>query len=77
MTEIRSAAPSDADTLFPLVAAFATSFQPERPAFAASFNALLGHDDALLLVAQAAEDLVGTYSVSTITHSLPMAESPG
>ena len=59
MTEIRCAVESDADRLFELVEAFATSFRPERPAFDESFQQLIHDDSALLMVAEERQSVVG------------------
>ena len=57
--QIRQATPSDADSLFPLVRAFATSFEPEQRAFRGSLKHILEDDHALLLVAEEHGGLVG------------------
>jgi GNAT superfamily N-acetyltransferase len=56
---IREALVRDAEELFLLTADFATSFQPARDTFHASFSRLLDHDDALLLVAEESGVLCG------------------
>jgi GNAT superfamily N-acetyltransferase len=49
--KIRVANEADVEDLFPIVAEFATSFIPERPAFQRAFQRLKGDDHACLLVA--------------------------
>jgi GNAT superfamily N-acetyltransferase len=49
---IRSARAADAADLFPIVAEFATSFVPERSAFARALPRILSDQDACLLVAE-------------------------
>lgn len=51
MPTIRRAELSDADALYSLAKAFATSFTVERPAFEASLAALLKSPDAFIAVA--------------------------
>lgn len=50
---VRPARLDDADSLWPLVRDFATSFSPRRTKFDATFPALVDHDDTLLAVAVA------------------------
>ena len=59
MSRIRRAAPSDSGALFDLAREFATSFHPEVEAFEQSFGHLIQQDDALLLVAVEADQLLG------------------
>ncbi|NDO90326.1 GNAT family N-acetyltransferase [Cellulosimicrobium composti] len=54
---VRAALPDDADGVWRLVVAFATSFVPERASFDASFVSLLADDDALVLVAEVGDDV--------------------
>jgi uncharacterized membrane protein YfbV (UPF0208 family) len=49
---VRAATLEDADQVWPLARAFATSFTPERAAFDATWQRLLGDPDALVAVAQ-------------------------
>lgn len=48
---IRGAKEADVGDLFPIVAQFATSFVPERPAFQRAFQHIRGDEHACLLVA--------------------------
>ena len=59
MNRIRRAAPSDSGAVFDLAKEFATSFQPQAEAFAQSFDYLIRREDALLLVAVEADQLLG------------------
>ena len=56
---IRPATAADADGIWPLVSAFATSFTPDREAFAVILPALVARDDVLALVAESGDTLVG------------------
>ena len=56
---IRPATVADADGIWPLVSAFATSFTPDREAFAVILPALVARDDVLALVAESGDTLVG------------------
>lgn len=49
---VRAAQPSDREHVWPLAHDFATSFQPERASFDASFDALLAAPQTLVLVAE-------------------------
>jgi GNAT superfamily N-acetyltransferase len=49
---VRPATTTDADGIWPLVSAFATSFTPDRDAFANILPALLARNDVLVLVAE-------------------------
>lgn len=56
---LRPAGLADANALFSLVEQFATSFQPERSAFAVSLNALLAEENAWLQIAEAQGEVIG------------------
>jgi GNAT superfamily N-acetyltransferase len=56
---VRAATTSDADGIWPLVRDFATSFTPDRDAFADILPALVRRDDVLVLVAESGGDVVG------------------
>jgi GNAT superfamily N-acetyltransferase len=56
---VRSVRPADFDDMFDLVERFATSFCPERSAFDAAAQVLVGQDDAWLGGAESAGRLVG------------------
>ena len=56
---IRLATAADADAIWPLVSAFATSFTPDCAAFADILPALLDRDDVLVVVAESEGDVVG------------------
>lgn len=56
---LRPACLADADALFLLVQQFATSFQAERSAFAASLKALLAEESAWLHIAEAQGEVIG------------------
>ncbi|MBE9937900.1 GNAT family N-acetyltransferase [Cellulosimicrobium cellulans] len=71
---VRGALPDDATSVWRLVAAFATSFVPARASFDASFVSLLADDAALLLVAEAGDDVVG-YLVAH-RHATLFANAP-
>jgi hypothetical protein len=49
---VRTARPADRDHVWPLARDFATSFRPERSAFAAAYDRLLIEPRTLLLVAE-------------------------
>ena len=57
--EVRTARADDFDPVFQLAVAFATSGQPTREGFEASFSRVLASDDALLLVAVEQQELLG------------------
>jgi GNAT superfamily N-acetyltransferase len=59
MSRIRRAVRSDSDAVFSLAGDFATSFQPQREVFDQSFRYVTAQDDALLLVADGADCLLG------------------
>jgi GNAT superfamily N-acetyltransferase len=59
MSAIRRATAADMPQVFELARQFATSFQPERTAFAASFRHLITQDDALLLVIAEGGEVLG------------------
>lgn len=59
MSVVRRATPTDLEGVFELARSFATSFQPEIEAFAASFHHLIAQDDALLLVVEESGQLLG------------------
>ncbi|MFD4990808.1 GNAT family N-acetyltransferase [Cellulosimicrobium cellulans] len=71
---VRRARSDDAGAAWPLVVAFAASFVPERASFDASFASLLVDDDALVLVAEAGDDVVG-YLVAH-RHATLFANAP-
>jgi GNAT superfamily N-acetyltransferase len=56
---IRPAEPGDADAVFGLASALATSFAPQRAAFNTSFASLLSDDSAHLLVVAIDGQVVG------------------
>lgn len=56
---IRNAQSTDSGGIWPLARDFATSFTPERSSFDTSFETLLHHADALLLVADVGDRIVG------------------
>ena len=56
---VRAARAADADALFVLLHALATSFTPDRAAFDTSFAVLLSDDDVWLWVADDAGEVVG------------------
>ena len=62
--EIRLAQPSDREALWPLLGALAITFQPDRVAFDAAFDALLAGPDTLVLVAEVPEFGVVGYLVA-------------
>ena len=62
--EIRPARPSDREALWPLLGALAITFEPDRVAFDAAFDALLAGPDTLVLVAEVSELGVGGYLVA-------------
>ena len=73
--EIRPARPSDREVLWPLLGALAITFQPDRAAFDAAFDALLTGPDTLVLVAEVPElGVVGyliAYSQMTLLANGP------
>jgi GNAT superfamily N-acetyltransferase len=58
-TQIRPATTADAGAIWQLVRDFATSFTPDRDAFADILPALVGRADVLVLVAESRGDVVG------------------
>lgn len=56
---IRRATPADLEGVFELARDFAASFQPEFEAFTTSFRLLIAQDEALLLVIEDPDQLVG------------------
>ena len=56
---IRPAVSQDRENIWPLAREFATTFQLREEAFAASFGAIIHHDDALLIVAERGDRIVG------------------
>jgi GNAT superfamily N-acetyltransferase len=58
-TAIRAAVLTDADGLFLIALAFATSFTPERASFDATLRDVLGDTSARLLVADSEGQIVG------------------
>jgi GNAT superfamily N-acetyltransferase len=56
---IRQAEAKDADAIFALAQAFATSFTVERAAFNSSFSVLLRSSDAHLAVAAEGHEIIG------------------
>ena len=58
-TMVRPAAAADADAMWPLVSGFATSFTPDRDAFAGILPTLLRRDDVLVLVAESGDGVIG------------------
>jgi GNAT superfamily N-acetyltransferase len=69
MNRIRRAAPADSASLFDLTREFATSFHPQVEIFEQSFNYLIKQDDALLLVIDEANQLLG-YLLGFDHHTL-------
>lgn len=59
MRLIRRAIPTDSERVFDLAQDFATSFLPEPGAFDVAFKHLIVQDDALLLISEDSEQLVG------------------
>ncbi|MDB5171918.1 MAG: GCN5-related N-acetyltransferase [Phycisphaerales bacterium] len=59
MSNIRRAVSDDAQDVFHLTCAFATTFQPERAAFQTAFTHLIAQGDALLLVAESEGSALG------------------
>ncbi|KZM77978.1 GNAT family N-acetyltransferase [Cellulosimicrobium sp. I38E] len=73
---VRRARADDAGAVWPLVVDFATSYVPERCAFDVSFALLLADPHALVLVAQAREDVVGhlvAHRHATLFANAPVA----
>jgi N-acetylglutamate synthase-like GNAT family acetyltransferase len=74
---IRPARPSDADTLFPLVQQFATSYRSDRAAFDRHYPRLLAADHADLVVAEQDGRVVGyalTFKLLTLYANGIVAE---
>jgi GNAT superfamily N-acetyltransferase len=61
---IRPARPSDREAIWPLLGALAITFQPDRVAFDATFDALLTGPDTLVLAAEVPELGVVGYLVA-------------
>jgi GNAT superfamily N-acetyltransferase len=72
---IRAAQPADRDRVWPLAHDFATSFEPERASFDASFDALLAAPHTVVLVAETPElGIVGYLLVNS--HLTFLANGP-
>ncbi|MGC5224440.1 GNAT family N-acetyltransferase [Micromonospora sp. DT81.3] len=56
---IRPAVSNDCESIWPLARGFATTFRLREDAFAASFEANIHHDEALLIVAERDDGIVG------------------
>jgi GNAT superfamily N-acetyltransferase len=69
MNRIRRAAPTDSAALIDLTREFATSFHPQVEAFEESFDFLIKQDEALLLVIDEANELLG-YLLGFDHHTL-------
>jgi GNAT superfamily N-acetyltransferase len=72
---VRRGNAADADEVFSLARAFATTFQPERPRFDESFARLLDDETALLLVVGRTGDAVDGYLLG-FEHSTFFANGP-
>ena len=59
MVSVRQAGLHDAQWVFPLARDMATSFAVDRAAFNASFSNILQRDDAVVLLAHDADEIVG------------------
>ena len=59
MVTIRRADPTDAAKIFPLARDFAISFRPEPKVFELAFFSLINQEDALVLVAEESQQLLG------------------
>ena len=64
-TEVRPATAADADAIWQLVKAFATSFTPDYDAFTGILPAVLRRDDVLVLVAESEGEVSG-YLLATL-----------
>lgn len=73
-TSVREATRDDADAVWPLTQAFATSFAPERDAFDEAFAHLVVRDDTLVAVAATTSGVVGY--VLAIAHPTLFANGP-
>jgi GNAT superfamily N-acetyltransferase len=71
---IRQAEPADADAVWPLTQAFATSAEPERVAFDAAFSRIQSDVNVRLLVAESSGEIVG-YALAS-THDTLFANAP-
>ena len=72
---IRAAQTADREHVWPLAHDFATSFQPERASFDASFDALLATPDTLVLVAETAQLSIVGYLLAA-SHLTFLANRP-
>jgi GNAT superfamily N-acetyltransferase len=72
---ILAAQTADREHVWPLAHDFATSFQPERASFDASFDALLATPDTLVLVAETAQLSIVGYLLAT-SHLTFLANGP-
>jgi GNAT superfamily N-acetyltransferase len=72
---IRAAQTADREHVWPLAHDFATSFQPERASFDASFDALLAAPDTLVLVAETPQLSIVGYLLAT-SHLTFFANGP-
>ena len=59
VVSVRQAALDDAQWVFPLARDMATSFAVDRVAFTSSFSSILERDDAVVLLALDADEIVG------------------
>ena len=71
---VRPASPADRAAVWPLARGLAHSFSPTEAAFRATFATVLADEDALLLVAERAGDVVG-YLLG-VTHATFFADGP-
>jgi GNAT superfamily N-acetyltransferase len=62
---VRPAGLDDRDQIWPLVRQFATSFEPERAAFDASYDALFARQDTLLAVAEVPTGVIAGYALTS------------
>jgi GNAT superfamily N-acetyltransferase len=72
---VRPALARDAEKLFALAHDMATSFVPTLEGFRAAFSELCSHDDAVVLVAEGAEDSLDGYLLGFV-HPVFYADAP-
>jgi GNAT superfamily N-acetyltransferase len=73
--EVRQARADDVEQLWPLVRDFATSFRPDRSAFAQTFSKMLDRADTLVLVAATDRDAIVGYLLGS-HHGTFFANGP-
>jgi GNAT superfamily N-acetyltransferase len=72
---LRSARPDDRDLIWPLTKQFATSFDPERPAYNSAYASLVGRPDTFMAVAELPSGGIAGYTLASC-HLTLFANGP-